>query len=698
MAKNAGKTTKPASPSPARAAPPVVDSIDLAPAREGVRWQPGVSSPLSDFDLHLFNEGTHYKLFGKLGSQLSTDPARPGAHFAVWAPNARSVNVMGPFNGWNKHSHPLRPRGHSGIWEGFLPEAHKGMLYKYFVESAVNTYMSDRADPFAYMHEVSPGTSSVVWDIDYQWNDADWMRTRRERSAHARPVSIYEVHAGSWMRLEDESNRSLTYRELAHKLGDYCVDMGFTHVEFLPVCEHPFFKSWGYQTLGYFAPTSRFGTPQDFMYLVDHLHQRGLGVIVDWVPSHFPSDEHGLAYFDGTHLYEHADPRQGYHPDWKSCIFNYGRNEVRAFLISSAMFWLEKYHIDGIRVDAVASMLYLDYSRKEGEWLPNQWGGKENVDAIAFMRQLNKEVYGQFPGTQTYAEESTAWAMVSAPVHMGGLGFGYKWDMGWMHDTLKYLERDSLFRKYHHGEITFRGLYMYSENYVLPLSHDEVVHMKGSLLAKMPPATGDEWQKFANLRLLYADQWLQPGKKLLFMGGEIAQWAEFNEEAQCEWGLLQYAPHRGVQSLVRALNALYASEPALHEGDCQPWGYKWVDGSNAGQCVMCFLRQAAPSPAPGDGSQPGVVTLKKQEEPREALLIVLNFTPAVHHAYKVGVPRAGTWRPILNTDAEQFGGSGVSPTGKDGAATLPEPTHGFPQCVALTLPPLAAVVLKFCEG
>jgi 1,4-alpha-glucan branching enzyme len=673
-----GKPTKPtARPSSvaARGEPVKVDVPTPAQPSIASVWTPGTSSPISDLDLHLFNEGTHHRLYGKLGATLSRDPQKPGTHFAVWAPNAKSVNLISNFNNWNKHSHPLRPRGSSGIWEGFFPEAVKGTIYKYFVESRHNNYMSDRADPFAFMQEVSPRTSSVVWDLDYEWNDSAWMKSRHSKNAHDKPMSIYELHIGSWMRLAQEGNRSLTYRELAHKLADYCVDLGFTHVEFLPVMEHPFFKSWGYQTLGYFAPTSRFGTPQDFMYLVDHLHQRGLGVLLDWVPSHFPSDEHGLAYFDGTHLYEHADPRQGYHPDWKSCIFNYGRNEVRAFLISSAMFWMDKYHIDGFRVDAVASMLYLDYSRKDGEWIPNPQGGKENVDAIGFLRSLNTAAYSNYPDTQMIAEESTAWAMVSAPVHVGGLGFGYKWDMGWMHDTLKYMERPPIYRKYHHGEITFRGLYMFSENYVLPLSHDEVVHMKGSLLAKMPGAGDDPWQKFANLRLLYANQWTQPGKKLLFMGCEIAQWAEFNEELQCEWHLLEHPPHKGVQSLIKALNRLYSSEPAMHQADCKPEGFRWVDGSNAEHCVLCYLRQS-------------------KADSSDALLVVFNFTPEVRHNYGVGVPAAGTWKPILNTDDTVFGGSGVSATSKEGAIAASIPMHGLSHSIAITLPPLAAVVFK----
>jgi 1,4-alpha-glucan branching enzyme len=678
-----GKAPKPPTPRSAATTPPKPSSAagEIVHAQATLQpstsspWVPGSTSPISDLDLHLFNEGTHHRLYGKLGSTLSKDPKKPGTHFAVWAPNAKSVNVMGVFNAWNKHTHQLKPRGSSGIWEGFVPEATKGTIYKYFVESNHNNYMSDRADPFAFMHEVSPATSSVVWDLDYEWNDSAWMKSRKAKNSHTAPMSIYELHIGSWMRLATEGNRSLTYREMAHKLADYCLDLGFTHVEFLPVTEHPFFKSWGYQALGYFAPTSRFGTPQDFMYLVDHLHQRGLGIILDWVPSHFPSDEHGLAYFDGTHLYEHADPRQGYHPDWKSCIFNYGRNEIRAFLISSAMFWMDKYHIDAFRVDAVASMLYLDYSRKDGEWIPNPHGGKENVDAISFMRALNTAVYGNYPDTQMIAEESTAWAMVSAPVHMGGLGFGFKWDMGWMHDTLQYMERPPLYRKYHHGEITFRGLYMFSENYVLPLSHDEVVHMKGSLLTKMPGGGDDPWQKFANLRLLYANQWTQPGKKLLFMGCEIAQWEEFHEERQCEWHLLQFAPHKGVQNLVRALNTLYSGEPAMHAMDCQPDGFRWVDGSNAEHSILCYLRQSKP-----DSS--------------DALLVVFNFTPEVRHDYRVGVPNAGTWRAILNTDDNQFGGSNVAATGKEGAVASPTPMHGLKHSIAISVPPLACVVFK----
>lgn len=675
---------------------PILDPEPLTPA-----WRPGETSPLTDFDLHLFNEGTHHKLYSKLGCQLSRDPARPGAHFAVWAPNAKTVNVMGVFNGWNKHAHPLTPRGSSGVWEGFIPGIARGTVYKYFVESLHGKYMSDRADPFGFLHQVSPETASVAWDLDYAWSDAAWMRSRASRAGIDKPMSIYEVHAGSWRRRTSERNRSLTYRELAHELADYCLEMGFTHVELLPIGEHPFFKSWGYQTLGYFAPTSRFGTPQDFMACVDHLHQKGIGVIVDWVPSHFPSDEHGLAYFDGTHLYEHADPRQGYHPDWKSCIFNYGRNEVRAFLISSAMFWMDKYHVDGLRVDAVASMLYLDYSRKEGEWLPNRFGGKENLDAIEFMRTLNTALYREFEGIHTTAEESTAWSMVSAPVHVGGLGFGYKWDMGWMHDTLKYLSRQPVHRKHHHNEITFRGLYMFSENYVLPLSHDEVVHMKGSLLAKMP---GDEWQKFANLRLLFANQWLHPGKKLLFMGGEIAQWAEFNEEQQCEWDLLRHPPHAGVQRFVKALNALYLAEPALHATDCKPHGFRWVDCSDSAQSVIAFLRLPSVWDDPRDASQPRDDSSSANATaapsapglavpaPPGTLLAVFNFTPVVRYEYRLGVPNPGRWAEVLNTDAAEYGGSGVGNLG--GVQADAVAAHGFPQSISLTLPPLAAVVLR----
>jgi 1,4-alpha-glucan branching enzyme len=537
------------------------------------------------------------------------------------------------------------------------------------VASSQGGYATDRVDPFGFRHGTPPLKESVVHRLDYEWNDAGWMSGREARQALDKPMSIYEMHLGSWMRVPEEQNRSLTYREMAPRLADYLADRGFTHVEFLPVMEHPFYGSWGYQTTGYFAPTSRFGSPQDLMYLIDTLHQRGIGVILDWVPSHFPEDEHGLKYFDGTHLYEHADPRKGFHPDWKSAIFNYGRNEVRAFLLSSGIFWLDKYHADGLRVDAVASMLYLDYGRKHGEWIPNKHGGRENLEAIEFMRQLNREVYGQFPGAQTIAEESTAYPMVSRPLYVGGLGFGYKWDMGWMNDTLRYFKTDPVHRSYHHNLLTFRGMYQYAENYVLPLSHDEVVHLKGSLLSRMP---GDPWQQFANLRLLLVNQWTQPGKKLLFMGGEFGVWSEWNHDASLDWDLLSWESHRGVQKLVDDLNRLYRGEPALHEGDCQSFGFEWIDPNNSGQSVTAFLRRG--------------------RRPEDVLLVAINHTPVPRENYRVGVPIGGTWREMLNSDAQIYWGSGQGNLGAVAASPLPH--YHWPRSLTLTLPPLAAVILK----
>ena len=529
---------------------------------------------LSDDDLYLFNEGSQFRLWEKLGARV----VEGGAWFGVWAPNAGSVSVIGDFNGWDPRSNPLSPRANSGIWEGLVAGLGKGTLYKFHVIARGGAWRADKTDPMGIFFEVAPKTAAIVWDLDYPWGDGEWMRDRKARNGPAAPCSIYEVHIGSWMRNEQAGNHSLSYQELAPRLADYCEKMGFTHVEFLPITEHPFFGSWGYQTTGYFAPTSRYGTPQDFMQLVDHLHQRGIGVVLDWVPSHFPTDEHGLGYFDGTHLYEHADPRRGFHPDWNSYIFNYGRHEVRSFLISSALFWLDRYHIDGIRVDAVASMLYLDYSRKNGEWIPNDYGGRENLEAIDFLRRFNKEVYAAFPDVQTMAEESTAWPLVSRPTYVGGLGFGMKWDMGWMHDTLQYMSREPVHRKWHQNELTFRGVYAFSENYVLPLSHDEVVHGKGSLLGKMP---GDEWQKFANLRLLFAYLHATPGKKLLFMGGEFGQGREWNHDSQIDWYLLQYGSHEGLRRWVADLNHAHRGEPALHALDFDPAGWEWIDANDS---------------------------------------------------------------------------------------------------------------------
>jgi 1,4-alpha-glucan branching enzyme len=626
-------------------------------------------SVLTDQDLYLFNEGNHYRAHDKLGAHLIGDGDNRGTCFSVWAPNARELSVMGSFNGWDPHSHPLKARGSSGIWEGFIPGVEKGTLYKFHISSHHHGHVGDKADPFGVFHEKPPRTASVVWDLGYDWNDRGWMEKRKEKSSLQAPISIYEVHLGSWMRVPEEHNRPLTYRELAPRLADYAKRMYFTHVELLPVMEHPFYGSWGYQTTGYFAPTSRYGTPQDFMYLVDYLHQQGIGVIFDWVPSHFPSDAHGLAYFDGTHLFEHSDSRKGFHPDWKTHIFNYGRNEVRSFLLSSAMFWLDKYHADGLRVDAVASMLYLDYSRKHGEWIPNQFGGRENLEAIDFLRQFNQETYKEHPGIQNSAEESTAWPMVSRPTYIGGLGFGMKWDMGWMHDTLKYFSEDPIHRKYHHNKLTFRMLYGFTENFVLPLSHDEVVHGKGSLIGKMP---GDEWQRFANLRLLFAYMYAQPGKKLLFMGDEFGQVREWTHDTSLEWHVLQYPFHRGVQSWVEQLNRLYREQPGMHQLDTDPLGFEWVDCNDAAASVVSLLRK---------GKSPG-----------ETVLVVCNFTPIPRASYRVGVPSGGFWRELLNSDGKEYSGSGI---GNSGGCTAEEiPAHGRSHSLNLVLPPLGALFLK----
>ncbi len=578
--------------------------------------------------------------------------------------------MIGDFNGWDKRSHPLAPRwDSSGIWEGFVPDVAQGQIYKYHIESRYGGYVIDKGDPYAFLWEVSPKTGSVVWDLDYEWGDKGWMDTRKKRNSLDKPFSIYEVHLGSWRRVPEEGNRFLTYREMAPYLAGYVREMGFTHVEFMPVMEHPFYGSWGYQVLGYFAPTSRFGTPQDFMYLVDYLHRNGIGVILDWVPSHFPDDAHGLAYFDGTHLYEHSDPKQGFHPEWRSYIFNHGRNEVRAFLISSAMFWLEKYHVDGLRVDAVASILYLDYARKEGEWIPNRFGGNENLEAINFIKQFNEAVYTAHPDIQTVAEESTAWPMVSRPPYIGGLGFGMKWNMGWMHDTLKYFSLDPVYRKFHHNELTFSIWYAFFENFVLPLSHDEVVYGKGSLIGRMP---GDEWRKFAGLRALFGYMFGHPGKKLLFMGGEIGQWNEWYHEESIHWHLLDRAPHRGLQQWVKDLNGLYRSEPALHERDFENEGFEWVDFSDWGSSVISFIRK-------------GALADRK-------VLVVCNFTPVPRQKYRVGVPSGGFWEEVLNSDAQYYGGSGMGNSG--GLQAAPEPAHGRPFSLSMTVPPLGVVFFR----
>ena len=626
---------------------------------------------LSDFDVHLFNEGRHYRLYEKLGAHPVKVAGVTGTYFAVWAPNANYVSVIGDFNGWNTGTHPLHPRANSGIWEGFIPGIGKGALYKFHIGSHNRGYRVDKVDPFGLYSLPPPETGSVIWDLDYAWSDRDWMAKRPQNNNLHAPMAIYEVHLGSWKRVPEEGNRSLTYLELADQLPEYVKSMGFSHVEFMPIMEHPFYGSWGYQVVGYFAPTSRYGTPQDLMTLIDRLHQNGIGVILDWVPSHFTTDVHGLAYFDGTHLYEHADLRQGLHPEWNSLLFNYGRNEVQSFLVSNALFWLEKYHADALRVDAVASMLYLDYARTEGGWIPNAHGGRENLDAISFMRHMNEESYARHPDAQTIAEESTAWPLVTRPTYVGGLGFGLKWDMGWMHDTLRYMSKDPIYRKFQHNDLTFRLLYAFNENFVLPLSHDEVVHGKGSLIGKM---SGDDWQKFANLRALFGYMYAQPGKKLIFMGGEFAQRSEWNHDKSLDWHLLQYAPHQGMSNWVRDLNLFYRNERSMYELEFTYDGFEWVDCNDSGNSVISLLRK---------GRTTSRVTL-----------VVMNFTPMPRYNYRVGVPWGGIWREALNSDAKDYGGSGLGNAGS--AEAEPIPQHSRPFSLSITLPPLSA--LYFTAG
>jgi 1,4-alpha-glucan branching enzyme len=622
---------------------------------------------LTDFDVHLFNEGTNHHLADKLGAHATPE----GTRFSVWAPNAERVAVIGDVNRWTGEGGALEPVGSSGIWSGVVEGFPHRSAYKYRIHSRFGGYVVDKADPFARAAELPPKTASVVWtpDAPYRWGDASWMEQRRGRNALGAPISIYEVHLGSWGRGRDPETGDVRYTLVAHDLAEHCVTNGFTHVELLPIMEHPFYGSWGYQTTGFFAPTSRYGTPEDFKAFVDILHDRGVGVILDWVPSHFPSDEHGLSYFDGTHLFEHEDLRLGFHPDWSSLIFNYGRHEVRAFLISSALWWLEEYHVDGLRVDAVASMLYRDYSRSEGEWIPNEYGGRENLEAITFLRQLNEAVYQHVPDVQTYAEESTAWPMVSRPTYVGGLGFGLKWDMGWMHDTLSYMSHEPVHRAYHHNELTFRAIYMGSENYTLPLSHDEVVHGKGSVYAKMP---GDDWQKRANLRLLYGYQWTQPGKKLIFMGDELAQFGEWDHDGSLEWWRLEDAGAEGVRRWIEDLNRIYRNTPALFERDCAPGGFEWVDANDSAQSTLAFLRRGERSDIP--------------------VLVVANFTPVPRHNHRVGVPEGGLWEEMMNSDAALYGGSGQGNLG--GVEATPVPSHGRPWSLNLVLPPLAMLLFR----
>jgi 1,4-alpha-glucan branching enzyme len=626
-------------------------------------------SLFSDMDIYLFKQGKHFKLYEKLGAHLVENNGVQGTYFAVWAPNGAAVSVIGDFNAWNPENGKMDPRlDGSGIWEIFIPNIGHGSLYKYMIRNAQTGYVLEKFDPFAFFSEVPPKRASIVWDLNYSWKDKNWTSLKK-RGTLQQPWSVYELHAGSWRKSGDAEDAYISYRDMADQLVPYIKEMGFTHVEFMPLTEHPFAGSWGYQTTGYFAPTSRFGSPQDLMYLIDTFHDNGIGVIMDWVPSHFPEDTFALANFDGTRLYEHEDPRKGYHPDWKSLIFNYGRYEVRSFLISSAMFWAEYYHVDGLRVDAVASMLYLDYSRKEGEWEPNMYGGNENLEAISFMKELNETMYTHFPEIQMIAEESTSWPMVSRPVYLGGLGFGMKWMMGWMHDTLRYFGTDPIYREYHQNDITFSLYYAFTENFMLPLSHDEVVHGKGSILQRMP---GDEWQRFANLRALYSCMFTHPGTKLLFMGAEIGQFGEWNYKSSIDWHLLEHAPHQGVQELIKALNTLYKQEKALYELDFSAQGFEWIDLSDHRNCVISYLRKAA--------------------DPNDFVAVVANLTPVPHENYRLGMPEKGNYDVIFNSDDKKYFGSDYSDIKKYEATEIAR--NGREYSVALTLAPLSVIVLK----
>jgi len=628
-----------------------------------------VYSRFTDFDIGLFKSGKHYKLYEKMGSHVMEVNGVIGTYFAVWAPNAQYVSVMANFNYWDRGSHPLYVRWDgSGIWEGFIPNIGDGETYKYFIKSTSGEEL-EKSDPFALRWEEPPRTASIVADTYFEWKDNVWMKERYKHNALDKPYSVYEVHIGSWARNPESPDEFYTYEQLIDKLVPYVKDMGFTHVEFMPIAEHPYYPSWGYQVSGYYAASSRYGTPKQLMRLIEKFHQEGIGVILDWVPSHFPGDAHSLYRFDGTHLYEHADTRKGFHPDWKSYIFNYGRNEVRAFLISNGLFWLDRYHVDGLRVDAVASMLYLDYSRNRGEWEPNQYGGNENLEAISLLKEFNEACYANFPDIQTIAEESTSFTGVSRPVYTGGLGFGMKWMMGWMHDTIKYFQTDPLFRRYHHNQITFSLIYAFTENFMLPFSHDEVVYGKGSMLNKMP---GDEWQKFANLRLVYSHMFTHPGTKLLFMGAEFGQGSEWNFQQSLDWYVLEYPNHRGIQEVVKALNKLYKSEPALYEKAFEGSGFEWIDGGNAADSILIYTR--------------------KGHEPKNDLVIVLNMTPNPHHGFRVGVPEAGSWKEIFNSDEKQYWGSGMD----NPKAVKSEQIHwhGRDNSISVNLPPLGATVFK----
>ena len=640
--------------------------------KAGKKEEQSSFSLLTDFDIHLFKTGKHFRLYEKMGAHAASHDGKIGTFFAVWAPNATEVSLIGNFNHWQKGSYKLHPRwDESGIWEGFFTGIHKGEAYKYSITSHSGEIL-EKADPFAFYAEVPPKTASVVWEPSHTWTDQEWQQKKRNQADKPQPFSVYEMHFGSWRRKVEEDNRSLTYSEMKTELVRYIKDLGFTHVEFLPLMEHPFYGSWGYQLTGYFAPSSRYGQPEQLMDLVDAFHHEGIGIILDWVPSHFPGDAHGLFRFDGTHLYEHADPRKGFHPDWSSYIFNYGRNEVRSFLISNAMFWIDRYHIDGLRVDAVASMLYLDYSRKHGEWIPNEYGGRENLESVVFLKEFNEVMYANFPDVVTIAEESTAWPGVSRPTYLGGLGFGQKWMMGWMHDTLEYFKKDPVHRKYHQNDITFSIMYAFTENFMLPLSHDEVVHGKGSLLGRMP---GDEWGRFANLRTMFSYMFTHPGTKLLFMGGEFGQSSEWNHDKSLDWHLLEYNFHQGIYKIIKDLNHLYKNEPALYEFGFDSKGFEWLDYSDRESSVMLYMR--------------------KGWQKEDTLVIACNLTPAVRHDYRVGVPIKGTWKEIFNSDNSKYGGSGVLNQGL--MVTKPVKYHGKDYSFAITLPPLSIIVLKLNE-
>ena len=644
-----------------KAAAPSTEKVDMLPVEPYSRF--------TEFDVSLFKSGKHYKLYEKFGAHVVEYKGVVGTYFSVWAPNAQYISVIGNFNGWNRGSHQLYSRwDSSGIWEGFIPNVGVGETYKYFIKSSSGEEL-EKSDPFALRWETPPHTASIVDDTWYEWKDKDWMTNRYQHNGLDKPYSVYEVHIGSWARNPESPDEFLTYRQLAEKLVPYVKEMGFTHVEFMPIAEHPYYPSWGYQVSGYYAASSRYGTPKDLMFLIEEFHKAGIGVILDWVPSHFPGDVHALYKFDGTHLYEHADARKGFHPDWKSYIFNYGRNEVRAFLISNALFWLDIYHVDGLRVDAVASMLYLDYSRKNGEWEPNIYGGNENLEAISLLKEFNEAVYSHFPDVQTIAEESTSFTGVSRPVYTGGLGFGMKWMMGWMHDTLKYFSEDPINRKYHHNVITFSMIYAFTENFMLPFSHDEVVYGKGSMLRKMP---GDEWQQFANLRLCYSYMFTHPGTKLLFMGGEFGQGDEWNFQRSLDWYVLQYPNHKGIQDTVKELNKLYRSEPALYEKAFEGAGFEWIDGGNANDSIIVYARKGI--------------------DPKNDLVVVLNMTPVVRHDFRIGVPEKGTWQEIFNSDDTKYWGTGVL-NGK-GVTSDAENWHGRDNSIVVTIAPLAASIFK----